>query len=118
MRGYVPRGEVLELYARALVAAVPSRYEGFGYGAAQALCAGVPLVSSNAASLPEVAGNDATLVDPDDVEAWSAALLDVMEAPDVAEARAASARNAARVRFAWPAAARATSEAYALSVLR
>ena len=52
IRGYVPRSEVLRSYAGALVAAVPSRYEGFGYGAAQALCAGVPLVSSDASSAP------------------------------------------------------------------
>ena len=50
-RGYVPRAEVLDLYARATAAVVPSTYEGFGYGAAQALCAGVPLVAANASSL-------------------------------------------------------------------
>ncbi len=59
LRGYVARSELLELYARSAVAAVPSRYEGFGYAAAQALCAGVPCVVSDRSSLPEVAGDDA-----------------------------------------------------------
>ena len=55
-RGYVERGELLELYATAAVVAVPSTYEGFGYAAAQALCAGMPLVAADRSALPEVAG--------------------------------------------------------------
>ncbi len=66
LRGYVSRAEVLAWYARATVAVVPSRYEGFGYAAAQALCAGLPLVAANASSLPEIVAGCAPLVDPDD----------------------------------------------------
>ncbi len=116
-RGYVERGELLALYARALVCAVPSRYEGFGYGAAQALCAGVPLVCSNASSLPEIAGGGEPLLDPGDVGAWTAALASVAADPSAAEMRAASRRAAACARFAWAAAARATSNAYARALL-
>ncbi|MGC1381828.1 MAG: glycosyltransferase, partial [Candidatus Baltobacteraceae bacterium] len=47
LRGYVARDELLALYRACAVAAVPSRYEGFGYAAAQALCAGVPCVVSD-----------------------------------------------------------------------
>jgi glycosyltransferase involved in cell wall biosynthesis len=117
-RGYVPRAEVLDLYARALVAVVPSRYEGFGYGVAQALCAGTPLVGADAASLREVAGDGATLVDPDDVDAWVAAVADVAADPDAAERRATARRAGACERFAWAASARAAQNAYALAVLR
>jgi len=116
-RGYVERAELLALYARALVCAVPSRYEGFGYGAAQALCAGVPLVCSNASSLPEIAGGGEPLLDPGDVSAWTAALAGVAADPGAAEMRAASRRAGARTRFAWAAAARATSNAYARALL-
>jgi len=118
LRGYVPREEVLALYARALVAVVPSRYEGFGYGVAQALCAGTPLVCANAASLPEVAGDGATLVDPDDVDGWVASLASVAADPDAADRRAAVLRAPAHDRFAWVASARAAHSAYALAVLR
>ena len=118
LRGYVPRADVLALYARALVAAVPSRYEGFGYGAAQALCAGVPLVSSDASSLPEVVAGCAPLLAPDDVDAWVAALAAIAADPADAELRAASGRASAVARFGWVAAARATHEAYALALLR
>jgi glycosyltransferase involved in cell wall biosynthesis len=118
LRGYVPRAEVLDLYARALVAAVPSRYEGFGYAAAQALCAGVPLLCSNAASLPEVVGRAAPLLGPDDLEAWVEALAEVAAAPEGADRRAAEHRAEACARFGWAASARATHAAYALAVLR
>jgi glycosyltransferase involved in cell wall biosynthesis len=113
LRGYVPRAEVLSLYAGALVAAVPSTYEGFGYGAAQALCAGVPLVVADAASLPEVAGDAAILVDPGDVAGWVDALGAVAKDPEGAAARATSQRDAARARFGWASCARAVANIYA-----
>ena len=63
-RGYVERRELLELYAACAVVAVPSRYEGFGYAAAQALCAGTPCVVSDRGALPEVVAGDAPIVPP------------------------------------------------------
>jgi glycosyltransferase involved in cell wall biosynthesis len=99
MRGYIPRADLLELYRRCAVAAVPSRYEGFGYAAAQALCAGVPCVVSNRSSLPEVAGTDARVVDAADADAWAAALGTALRGED--DARAAAARDRATARFAW-----------------
>ncbi|GAC1299318.1 MAG: glycosyltransferase family 1 protein [Vulcanimicrobiaceae bacterium] len=113
VRGYVGRAELLRLYARALAAAVPSRYEGFGYGVAQALCAGVPLVAADAASLPEVAAGNATLVAPDDVPGWIDALAAIAAPRDAADARAAAGRAAAHERFAWAACARTLEAVYA-----
>jgi glycosyltransferase involved in cell wall biosynthesis len=112
-RGYVARDALLELYAGATVAVVPSRYEGFGYGAAQALAAGLPLIAARTSSLPEVVGAAGSLVGPDDVPGWSAALTAVVAAPEAAEARAAGGRRAAAARFGWPQAARAAAAAYA-----
>jgi glycosyltransferase involved in cell wall biosynthesis len=112
MRGYVPRAEVLSLHARATLAAVPSRYEGFGYAAAQALCAGVPLVCSNAASLPEVVGGTWPMLEPDDVGAWSEALCALLADRASAETRAAAARAEHVARFAWSACAASTARAY------
>ncbi len=114
--GYVSRAELLALYARATLAVVPSRYEGFGYGAAQALCAGIPLIASSASSLPEVVAGAAPLVAPDDVAGWSAALLAILSDPTAAQARAGAAREAARARFGWPRAARAMAELYAAAL--
>ena len=43
IRGYIEQDELDALYATAAVALVPSRYEGFGYAVAEALCAGLPV---------------------------------------------------------------------------
>ncbi|HEV3158317.1 MAG TPA: glycosyltransferase family 1 protein [Candidatus Baltobacteraceae bacterium] len=110
--GYVERDYLLALYARAAVAVVPSMYEGFGLAAAQALCAGVPLVAADAASLPEVVAKDAPLVDPRDVSGWEDALAAILGDRSAAERRAASLRVAAMQRFSWEACARATIRTY------
>lgn len=62
--GYVPEADLPLLTAGATVFAYPSLYEGFGFPVAQAMAAGVPVVTSNVSSLPEIAGDAAVLVDP------------------------------------------------------
>ena len=111
--GYRPREEVLASYATAAVAVVPSRYEGFGYGVAQALCAGLPVIAADASSLPEVAGPGVSLVAPDDVAGWARTLAAEFADRGAAEARAAERRSAAIERFSWANAGRSTMEAYA-----
>lgn len=110
--GYVEPARLLELYAACTIAVVPSRYEGFGYAAAQALCAGMPLVAARSSSLVEVVGEDAALVDPDDVSAWSRAIAAILDAPQQFEAAAAQRRETAYARFSWAAAAGATAGIY------
>ena len=109
-RGYIPRDELLALYATCAVAAVPSRYEGFGYAVAQALCAGVPCVASNCASLPEVAGNDARLVPLDDEQGWITALSHALAGEE--DARAALIRPRCIDRFSWQTAASRMADIY------
>ena len=103
-RGYVERRELLDLYARCAVVAVPSHYEGFGYAAAQALCAGTPCVVSDRGALPEVVGNDAPVVPVEDASRWAQALERAMDGGE--DARAATARASAIARLSWPASAR------------
>lgn len=110
--GYVAREELLRLYATCAMVAVPSRYEGFGYAAAQALCAGTPLIVSDQSSLPEVAGGAAPVVPVDDPGAWAGAIEAVLAGPDDAQTTAASARPGAIARFSWESAARAMNRMY------
>jgi glycosyltransferase involved in cell wall biosynthesis len=109
-RGYVTRAELLGLYADAAVAAVPSRYEGFGYAVAQALCAGVPCVCSDRASLPEIAGMDASVVSLDDEDAWVERLAEALRGEE--EPRAATVRANAIERFSWRACANKILDVY------
>jgi glycosyltransferase involved in cell wall biosynthesis len=77
------------------VVAVPSRYEGFGLPAAEAMAHGRPLVAARATALPEVAGDAGVLVDPDDVDGWGAAIARLLD--DAGERRRRVAAGRARV---------------------
>jgi glycosyltransferase involved in cell wall biosynthesis len=110
--GYVEPQQLLELYATCAVAVAPSRYEGFGYAAAQALCAGAPLLAARSSSLVEVVGDDAPLLDPDDAGTWARAIAEIVDAPQRFESAAAERRQAACSRFSWTAAAGATAGIY------
>jgi len=100
-RGYVPREELLELYARCALVAVPSKYEGFGYPAAQALCAGVPLVVSDRSSLPEVVDGSAPVVSADDPAQWHQTIARILADRSGANAHAQAQRDRAITRFSW-----------------
>jgi glycosyltransferase involved in cell wall biosynthesis len=66
--GFVPEAEKPFLIAGAKVFAYPSLYEGFGIPVLEALACGVPTLTSNLSSLPEVAGDAALLVNPHSIE--------------------------------------------------
>ena len=66
--GVVSREELVALYKKAVALVFPSLYEGFGLPVLEAQSLGVPVLTSNVASLPEVAGKGALFVNPYDVE--------------------------------------------------
>jgi len=76
--GYIPEADLVPLTAAATVFAYPSLYEGFGFPVVQAMAAGVPVITSNVSSLPEVAGDAAVLIDPRSVAELREALLRVL----------------------------------------
>lgn len=65
--GYVPDSDLPVLYKDACMLAFPSLYEGFGLPIIEGFASGVPVLTSNICSMPEIAGNAALLVDPFDV---------------------------------------------------
>ena len=68
VRGQVGRAELVDLYRRAAVMVFPSRYEGFGLPAIEAMASGCPVAAARSGSLPEVVGDAGVLFDPDDIE--------------------------------------------------
>jgi len=98
--GYVPEDLLPGLFAGASLFAYVSFYEGFGFPVAQALAAGVPVLTSNVSSLPEVAGDAAELVDPQSPDAIRQALLRLLTSQARRSALAAAGRVRAR-EFRW-----------------
>lgn len=76
--GYIPSQEKIFLMKYAACFVFPSLYEGFGLPALEAMSLGVPTITSNRSSLPEVAGEGAITVDPENPEAISSVLEKVL----------------------------------------
>ncbi len=112
LRGYVDPRTLDDLYARATLALIPSRYEGFGYAVAEARCAGLPFIAARGSSLTEVAANAGELVDPDDISGWIDAIRALLADPAKAQADAARDRESASKRFSWTTAAAALEALY------
>jgi glycosyltransferase involved in cell wall biosynthesis len=106
---------IVELYAEASVAVVPSLYEGFSLPAIEAMACGVPLVATTGGALPEVVGRDGEtglLVPPGDPGALAAALGRVLDDPVLAARLSTAGRERVLERFTWRACAEATVEHY------
>ncbi len=109
--GYLDEAGLVQAYQDADVLALLSKYEGFGLPVLEAMACGTPVVCSNAASLPEVAGSAARLVAPDDPAGAVAALKEILTNPaEAARLRAAGLAQAQK--FSWRAAAEAVLRVY------
>ncbi len=109
--GFAAEADLPDLYRCADVFAFPSLYEGFGLPPLEAMASGVPVVASNASSLPEVVGDAALTVDPRDTAALGAALRRALD--DAAWRAHAIGAGIARARtFTWERAARALLAVY------
>jgi glycosyltransferase involved in cell wall biosynthesis len=109
--GYVSHEELAGWYARARVFAFPSLDEGFGMPVLEAMAAGTPVVTSNRSALPEVAGDAALTVNPEDTEELALALRRITENESLW--RDLAWRGAARAHlFTWEDAVRKTWRVY------
>ena len=109
--GYVPAETLPLLYSGASMLVYPSFYEGFGLPVLEAMASGIPVITSNRASLPEVAGDVGLAVEPADVEGLRAYMRSLIEDKDEAARRGSLGIARARL-FTWQACAQQTLAVY------
>jgi MMP alpha-(1->4)-mannosyltransferase len=106
---------IVELYAEASLAVVPSLYEGFSLPAIEAMACGVPVVATTGGALPEVVGTDGTtglLVPPGDPDALAQAIGRALSDPDLRARLGTEGRRRVLERYTWRTMAAQTVEHY------
>lgn len=98
--GYVPEADLPGLVAGAAAFVYPSLYEGFGFPVAQAMAAGVAVLTSNTSCLPEIAGDAALLADPRSATEIACGLARLLESESLRKDLAERGRARAR-QFSW-----------------
>jgi len=109
--GYVPDGLIPSLYAGAAAFCYPSRYEGFGLPALESMASGVPVLTSNKTSLPEVVGDAGLMADPDDVDGMREHLQRMLEDREFALELSRKGIERAQT-FSWKRCAQETVDVY------
>ncbi|MDX2379981.1 MAG: glycosyltransferase family 4 protein [Acidimicrobiia bacterium] len=106
---------IVELYAEAELAVVPSLYEGFSLPAIEAMCSGTPLVATDGGALPEVTGTDGETVlscIAGDAEALAATIARGLDDPELRARIGAEGRRRVLDRWTWRRCAELTVEQY------
>jgi glycosyltransferase involved in cell wall biosynthesis len=106
---------IVELYAEAELAVVPSLYEGFSLPAIEAMSAGVPVVATTGGAIPEVVGTDGTtaaLVPPGDAGALAVTIAELLDDHDRRASIGRLGRERAASRYSWTATAAQTVQQY------
>jgi len=109
--GRLPIEDITRLYSHADLFVFPSLYEGFGMPVIEAMACGVPVVTSDRTALPEVAGDAALLVNPDDDDELAGAMVRILRDASLRESLRAKGFERAK-QFTWERAARQTLAVY------
>lgn len=113
--GYVSGEELKQLYKSAYVLAMPSLYEGFGLPILEAQSCGVPVITSNISSMPEVAGDGAILVEPKSVLNISKGLEQILSNSKLrSELSKKALRNSEK--FSWESTAAKTLDVFTRAI--
>ena len=99
------------LYSMADLFVYPSLYEGFGLPVLEAMACGTPVITSNVSSLPEVAGDAAVLVDPDNADAIACAIKNILKNEELRKSLISKGPEQAR-KFSWKKCAKETLKVY------
>jgi len=113
--GFVADEDLAAIYSDALLFVYPSYYEGFGLPPLEAMQCGLPVITSNTSSLPEVVGNAGIMVSPDDLDALSESMLSVYT-NDLLRKNMAEASLIQAQKFSWERCGNETIAAYKLSL--
>lgn len=111
MTGYVSDDELVWLYRNCYANLYPSLFEGFGLPVLEGMQFGAPTLTSNCTSIPEVAGNAAILLAPEDIEGWAQAMLRLAGSRSERDRLSAAALEQAG-RFDWKHSTAALLELY------
>jgi glycosyltransferase involved in cell wall biosynthesis len=113
--GYVADEDLAALYSNALVFVYSSFYEGFGLPPLEAMQCGVPVITSNTSSLPEVVGDAGIMVSPTDTDALGQSLLNLYNQPSLRAAMSLKSLERAK-QFSWEKCTQQTINAYKIAV--
>jgi glycosyltransferase involved in cell wall biosynthesis len=105
LTGYVSDEDLIDLYRTAALFVFPSKHEGFGLPALEAMACGALVIGSSATSVPEVIGTPDALFDPHDIAAISAKMAGVLSDPALQQRLHENGRVQAR-KFSWDITAR------------
>ncbi|HWS49053.1 MAG TPA: glycosyltransferase family 1 protein [Candidatus Methanoperedens sp.] len=109
--GYIPEKDMVSLHAKALFLAYPSLYEGFGLPLIKSMKVGVPVLSSNTSSMPEVVGDSGILVDPTSIDSIYHGILKLLSSSSLRHQLSQKSIKAAS-KFSWDITAQNTLELY------
>ena len=111
MPGYVNEKDLPLWYAASLAFVYPSKYEGFGLPVIEAMATGTPVITSNVSSLPEVAGDAAILIPPDDIDGWASSMSAIANSLKMRKQLIDSGLERAAT-FSWEKCAKMTHDVY------
>lgn len=109
--GYIPEKDMVALHASAMFLAYPSLYEGFGLPIIKSMKVGVPVLTANTSSMPEVVGKSGILVDPTSIESIYEGLKKMISSSGFRKQLSQKATKIAE-KFSWDQTAHNTLDIY------
>ncbi|GAA6621807.1 glycosyltransferase family 4 protein [Scytonema sp. NUACC26] len=114
--GYVADEDLAAVYSGAIAFVYPSFYEGFGLPPLEAMQCGIPVITSNTSSLPEVVGDAGIMVDPKDTDTLCHSLLELYNQPRLQQSMSQKSLEQAK-KFSWEKCTQQTIAAYKTAYL-
>ena len=110
------QSEVVSLYSSSHICVIPSLYEGFGFGAGEAMACGLPLISTQSGGLKEVIGQDAVIIESESSKAIVKAVKDLFSNKEKQLALSRAGRKRMENEFNWIKAAKTYEEIYSKTI--